>query len=175
MSAIADFLRQIAIFLEAGPALLITAVMLVLAMPPMALVHELGHAAAALALRPGPVAVSVGGERSLVVCNMGRMTIRINPLTLPWRSVGVTGFKPPESRAQASAIALAGPAASIVGCILGWDALTLVEPGLLHDFLWVFTLVSLTTAIFNLVPFTFKDSQGHRRRSDGATILAAIR
>jgi hypothetical protein len=175
VSTIADFLRLLAIFLESGPTFLVTLAMLFLAMPPLVLVHELGHAGAALALRPGPVSVSVGAERPLVLCGIGRMTIAINPLMFPWRPRAVCGYKTPQSPGQAALIAFAGPAASIVACILGWDALTLVEPGLLHDFIWVWTFVSVMIAVLNLLPFTFKDSHGNRRGSDGAMILAALR
>ncbi len=175
MSTIADFLRQLAIFLESGPTFLVTFAMLFFAMPPLTVVHELGHAGAALALRPGPVSVSVGAERPLVLCSIGRMTIAINPVMLPWRPRAVCGYKPPETPGQAALIAFAGPAASIVACIVGWDALTLVEPGWFHDFLWVWTFVSFMVAIVNLVPFTFKDARGNRRGSDGALILAALR
>jgi hypothetical protein len=173
--AIADAFRGLASFIDSAPPPLLMLAMVVLTLPLHALIHELGHAGAALALRPGRVAVSVGAERPLVACAMGRMTIAFNPLVLPWRVSAACAYKTPSSQNEAALIAIAGPAASIATCILAWETVGRVDPGLLHAALWAWTLVSFVAAIANLVPYTFTDSRGHRGRSDGATILAALR
>jgi hypothetical protein len=161
-------------FLDSSPPTLVMLTMVLLALPPNALVHELGHAGAALALRPGRVAVSVGSEQPLVVWDLGRMTIAVNPLVLPWRLGAACAYEAPETRAQAALIAFAGPAASMATCLLAWSALAFLGPGLLHAFLWGLTFVSLITTVVSLAPFSFNDAQGNRRGSDGAIILAAL-
>jgi len=97
--ALADFLRHVATFLEAGPGPFITLAMLFVVLPPLVLAHELGHAGAALALRPGQVTVSVGSRKRLVACTIGRLTVGMHVLMLPWRAGGLCGYTPQESRA----------------------------------------------------------------------------
>jgi hypothetical protein len=175
VSAFDNALRGFMTFMDSGPAPPILLGLILLTHPLLSLVHELGHAGAALALLPGRVAVTIGGQPPVVVRDLGRMTIALHPVMLPWRFHAACTYEAQGSRAETAVIALTGPAASLLTCIVMWSALVRVGPGLVHDVLFVMTLVSLVEAVGNLVPMTLTDSRGIRRRTDGATILAALR
>jgi hypothetical protein len=73
-------------------------------------------------------------------------------------------------------IALAGPAASLVGTMLTAWALSACSPsGVLHDLLWAATLGG-AFAVLNLVPITFQEQRdGPPVRTDGRLALDALR
>jgi hypothetical protein len=146
-------------------------------------VHELGHAAAALALRPGRrVWVVVGRHphrgphpyptRWVV---LGRLAIAFNPMPALRRIAGICVYEPPVMRTERALIAFAGPAADLAAGLVTWNGLMRVDPGLLHDVLWVTTFSFLIKAVVNLLPFSSTDSGGIRSPSDGAVIIGALR
>jgi hypothetical protein len=144
-----------------------------LTMPFLLLLHELGHAAAALALRPGGVAVGIGREPHLFHIVLGRLMVAFHPWVGFWRAHGVCMYQRPESRTEDAIIAAAGPAASLLACIVTRTMLVNVSPGLLHDALAVMTLYLLSTGVVSLVPRSF-DRHGTRMRSDGGLIVDAL-
>lgn len=171
MSEVWDILRGIP---EGVPPPWVLVPMLLLATAPLTVLHELGHAAAALALTPGRVGVAMGRQPSLAACSVGRMTVACHPVMLPWR-LHAGCVHDPASPAREAAIALAGPASSLLSCIVAASALVRVESGLVYDALFVMTYVALFTAVGNLVPLTFTDSRGARTRTDGAIVVDALR
>lgn len=101
-------------FLEAGPPWLAAVVLLSLAAVPCALVHELGHAFAAAALREG-------GDQ------MGRR--------------------------RSAAVALAGPAASTLGCVAALGAYGMLPSGgLAHDVTWALVIAGVAGVLLDLLP-----------------------
>jgi hypothetical protein len=161
--------------MDAAPPPWAWLVLFFLTEPLHALIHELGHGAAALALRPGRVAVAIGRRPPLVVWRLGRMTISFHLLMPLWRNHADCTHEAEGSRGEAALIALAGPAASLLTCIVAWSALVRVGSGLLHDLLFAMTFISFISAVGNLVPLTVTDYRGTRRRTDGAVIVAALR
>jgi hypothetical protein len=176
VSAIDLALHEFTNFMDGGPPPpWVVLPLFVLTKPLLALVHELGHAGAALALSSGRVAIAIGRRPPLIARDLGRLTIAFHPLAPVFRNHAECTHPAPRSRAEDALIALAGPAASLLTCVVARSALVHVSHGLLHDTLWMITFLSLVATVGNLVPFTFTDSQGRRRRSDGATIVAALR
>jgi hypothetical protein len=170
VSAVGHVLRELTTFVDSGPPPWFLLLLIFVTYPVVSLVHELGHAGAALALLPGRVAITVGGHQPLVACDLGRMALAIHPVALPWRFHATCAYEAPASRVESALIALAGPAASLLTAIGLSNALARAGAGLLHDVLWTLTFCSLGAAIVNLVPFTFTN-----RPSDGALIVAALR
>jgi hypothetical protein len=143
--------------------------------PLLSLLHELGHAGAALVLLPGRVVVRVGGPKPLVIREAGRLTVGLHPVMVPWRFDAVCAYEAPGSRLETAVVALAGPAASLITGMVAASAFVRVEPGLPHDLLGVMTLASFFTVIVCLLPLTLTDSTGARLKTDGATVVAALR
>jgi hypothetical protein len=120
---------------------------------PAALVHELGRAAAALALTRGRVCVLLGSGRPLFSVRLGRLLI--GPTT-GWLWGGECLHAPATSRRRATAILLAGP---LVGdlCFLGAAAAAISWRGGATSHAWlqlalfVFALVALTRSSVDLV------------------------
>lgn len=176
MPALASVLSGLTNFIDAVPQPWVLLPLVLVIQPPLALVHELGHGAAALALLPGRVAVAIGRRPPLVVRRVRRMTIALHPVAPFWRNNATCAWEGRPSTTEAALIASAGPGASLLTSIIAWSAVLLVGgPGLPRDVLWVAAFVSLGSAIGNLVPFTFSDARGAPRRSDGAIIVAAFR
>ena len=73
-------------------------------------------------------------------------------------------------------IALAGPAASLVGVVLSGALLGAVDSGgVLHGLLWAATAVGII-CVLNLIPFELQDRKdGPVMRSDGWLALDALR
>jgi hypothetical protein len=145
----------------------------VLTMPLLVFVHELGHAAAALALLQGRVAVGVGRPPHVVHLAFGRLTVAFHPWIGLWRAHGLCAHRRPDSWTGEVLIAAAGPAASLLGCIVTRCVLVRVGPGLLHDALAVMTLYFLTAGVASLVPRSFH-TYGSPMRSDGGLIVDAL-
>ena len=173
MSAVDTILRGFANFMDSMPPVVNFLPLAFLVVPPLALIHELGHAAAALVLRPGErVGVVVGRPPHLVRFVLGgRLFIAYRPLLPLWRIDGVCIYENMASPTVHAVIASAGPAATLATCLIAWNALALVGPGMLHDILWTIVLFELFSFVGNMLPLTSQDG----KRSDGATILAGFR
>jgi hypothetical protein len=120
---------------------------------PAALIHELGRAAAALALTKGRVCVLLGSGRTLFTLRVGRLLIGANRT---WLWGGECLHAPTASRRRSTLIALTGPLAGNVA-FLAAAALAITWNGGATDHaalqlgLFVFALVALTRASVDLV------------------------
>jgi hypothetical protein len=120
---------------------------------PAALVHELGRAAAALALTRGRVCVLLGSGRPLFSVRVGRLLIGA---TTRWLWGGECLHAPTASRRRATAILLTGPLAGDL-CFLAAGAAAITWRGGATQHAWmqlalfVFALVALTRASADLV------------------------
>jgi hypothetical protein len=141
-----------------------------LAGPVVLLVHELGHAAAALLLTKGPVVVQTG-RRAFVTPRVGRLTLALGPGGL---QAGACWHLAPESRSAEAAIALAGPLASLLTAMAAGTALLVVDPprgaGLALAALGVLAALD---AVGNLVPILHparRTVTGAPQASDGLIV-----
>jgi hypothetical protein len=102
--------------------------------------------------------------------------MRINAFARPDRAGGLATFD--ASRATPRdmlLIALAGPAASLVGFVVAAWAMSGAPHGLLRDLLWAATGDS-AFAVLNLVPLTLSERRGGSAlRTDGRIALDALR
>jgi len=115
--------------------------------------HELGHAVAARRRLGGAARVSIGNAGKLETIRLGEITVSLNALGHPGRRAGFAAFE--ASRATARdvvLIALAGPAASLVG--LGFTAWALAVSqgiGVLRNLLRAAAAARLVT-LLNVIP-----------------------
>jgi len=120
---------------------------------PAALLHELGRAAAALALTKGRVCVLLGSGRTVRTIRVGRLMIGA---TKGWLWGGECLHAPSASKRRATAILLTGPLASNLAfaaaltAAITWDA-GARDHAALQLGLFVFALVALTRASVDLV------------------------
>jgi hypothetical protein len=120
---------------------------------PAALVHELGRAAAALALTKGRVCVLLGAGRPLFSVRIGRLLI--GP-TRTWLWGGECLHAPTTSRRRATVILLTGPLAGDLAFVTAFAAAVTWKGGALnhtalHLALFVFALVALIRASIDLL------------------------
>jgi hypothetical protein len=120
---------------------------------PAALLHELGRAAAALALTKGRVCVLLGSGRTVRTVRVGRLMIGA---TKTWLWGGECLHAPTASRRRATAILLTGPLASnaafaaALALAVTWDG-GVTQHASLQLGLFVFALVALTRASVDLI------------------------
>ncbi len=120
---------------------------------PAALIHELGRAAAALALSKGRVCVLLGSGRTLFTVRVGRLLIGA---TRTWLWGGECLHAPATSRRRSTVIALTGPLAGNAAFVAA-TALAVTWRGgpTDHDAaqlrLFVFALVALTRATMDMI------------------------
>jgi hypothetical protein len=120
---------------------------------PAALLHELGRAAAALALTKGRVCVLLGSGRTLFTVRIGRLLVGA---TKGWLWGGECLHDPSASRRRTTAILLTGPLAGDLAFLAAFAAAVTwrggpTEHAALQAGLFVFALVSLTRASLDLV------------------------
>ena len=163
-------------FMDASPGLLGFPFGFIIAGIPVVLLHELGHALAAIRLLGGDVEVSVGSVGKIADTRLGGIAVSLNAVSNPIGTSGSAEFD--ASRATARdvlLIALAGPAASFVGTVLTASLFVGASAGVLRDFLWAATFVG-ALGVLNLIPFTLKERRnGPSMRSDGRLALDALR
>lgn len=164
-------------FMDSGPPLLLALLYLTIVGVPATLAHELGHAIAARRLLGAEVGITVGSTAKMVEMRLGEISVSLNALAHPARVAGSAMFN--ASRATARdvlLIALAGPAASIVGKLITAWALSRVAPaGLAHDLFWAATLAG-GFGVLELVPLTLQERRrGPSIRTDGRLALDALR
>lgn len=119
---------------------------------PAALIHELGRAAAALALTQGRVCVLLGSGRTLFTVRVGRLLIGANRT---WLWGGECLHAPTASRRRSTLILLTGPLAGNLAFLLAAAAAVTWHAGptdgpLLQLALFAFALVALTRASVDL-------------------------
>jgi hypothetical protein len=164
-------------FMDSSPGLLVELLLILIASVPLVLIHELGHAVVARRLIGGDVQVAIGDTGRLAELQLGQISLTLNALSRPGNVAGVAEFD--DSRATARDIvwiALAGPAASLVGTVLSALAFSAVAPsGVLHDFLWAMTFGGVF-GVANIVPLTIEERRNGRVvRTDGRLALDALR
>jgi hypothetical protein len=120
---------------------------------PAALLHELGRAAAALALTRGRVCVLLGSGRTLFTVRIGRLLVGA---TKGWLWGGECLHDTTTSRRRATAILLTGPLAGDLAFLAAFSAAVTWHGGptqhaALQAGLFVFALVSLTRASLDLI------------------------
>lgn len=126
---------------------------IVAATVPAALVHELGRAAAALALTQGRVCVLLGSGRALFSVRVGRLMVGA---TRTWLWGGECLHAPTASKRRATAILLTGPLAGNAAFLAAFAVAVTWHGGptqgpLLQLGLFVFALVALTRASLDLL------------------------
>jgi Zn-dependent protease len=164
-------------FMNSSPGVPISLLYLAIAAIPVTLLHELGHAIAARRLLGGDVQVSVGTAGKLAEMRLGQIAMSVNALSHPGKTAGIAEFDDSNATARdILLIALAGPAASLVGTALtAWALSTAAPASVLHDLLWAATLAGVF-GVLNLVPITFQDNRnGPSVRTDGRLALDALR
>jgi hypothetical protein len=159
-----------------GTGPLLALVYIAVAGLPMTLLHELGHAVAAVRLLGEDVKVEVGSVGRFAELQLGRIAVSMNAVAGPGRA-GVAEFD--DSRATARdvlLIAVAGPAASLVGVLVAAFVLYAASPaGVVAGLLWTATLVGIV-GVLNIVPFRYQTSRrAPAWRSDGRLALDAAR
>lgn len=170
-----QMVQQFADFMDGISAPLFAATLLVGAAP-LALVHELGHAFAAVLRVPGKVIVRLGGDNPTATFDLGRITVRFHPIVRPWRFDAVCMWSDEATRGDTFLIALAGPAASIAAALAAVAAAQSVfTSGTAHQVLTYVALEGLVAGVLCLVPMTLTDSRGVRMRTDGSLAIRAIR
>ena len=163
-------------FMASSPGLPISLLYIIVAAIPVTLLHELGHAVAARRLLGGDVQVSVGSAGKIAEMRLGDIAVSVNALGHPARVAGLAEFDGSRATARDVAlIALAGPAASLVGtAITGW-LFASTSAGVVDDLLWAATGAGVF-GVLNLVPITFQERRnGPAMRSDGRLALDALR
>ena len=107
---------------------------------------------------------------------LGEITVSLNALSEPGRLGGYAEFD--DSRATARdvvLIAVAGPAASLVGTVFTAWLFSGAPAGTLRDVLWALTLAGVF-GVLNLIPFSFQERRdGPSLRTDGRLALDALR
>jgi Peptidase M50B-like len=151
----------------AVPRQSLLAIILVL-WPLVVLVHEAGHAAAALVLTRGPVTIRLGGDQPAMKLRAWRVAVSID-LPGVWLGGGVAGWRGSLGRASRAAITFAGPLATLVsGAVAAAVAASIGPERRLAHWCVVFAFQSLLTALVTLTPV-------FGERNDGSKLLAIWR
>jgi hypothetical protein len=146
---------------------------ILLAGPLVMLVHELGHAAAALALTRGPVVVQTG-RRAFLTPRIGRLTLAIGPGGL---QAGACWHLAPESRRAEAAIAAAGPLASLATAATAATACLLAPPRAAGLALAAVAVLAALDALANLWPALHparRTVTGAPQESDGRIVARCL-
>ncbi len=164
-------------FMDGMPSLPVLFLLGAVASPALVVIHELGHALAALWRTTGPVFVRIGAKERRWAIRAGRFAMEAGPSELALAG-GFCAYDPtgvsPLSRAT---IAMAGPIASLAGAAVAavmWSH----TGGPVHDFLSVATLGGLFAGVINALPLTFEGKENgvnHVARLDGLHALDALR
>jgi hypothetical protein len=172
-----SIVEAIARFLDADPGFVILMLCLPVAGGAVTLVHELGHAVAARRLLGGDVNVMVGSVGKLAELRLGQIRLTLHALEHPARADGYAEFDAARATARdILLIALAGPAASLVGTVLTAWALSAAPPtGVVHDLLWTATLAGVF-GVLNIIPLSIQERRGGPSlQTDGRVVLDAVR
>lgn len=171
--ALADHL---VVFMNDSPGLLAGVVYVLVASIPVVLLHELGHAAVAQRRLGAEVDVTVGGWAEFARLRLGQISVSLNVLGRYGTASGVAKFDAARATARdILVIAVAGPAASLVGTVATAWAWSATTSGIGHHLLWAATAVG-ATAVLNLIPLAYQERRGGATfRTDGLVVLDAVR
>jgi hypothetical protein len=164
-------------FMDAMPAFPAVLVAMLVVTGPATLFHELGHAIVARHRLSTAVDIHVGTTGRLTTVHLGPIAAHIAVLGLPGRAAGTATFDASNMTAKdALAIALAGPAASLLWLVVSARAWDLHSGGMLGGLLWAATFAGVAGSLLNLVPMTLLESDGRTTiRTDGRQALDAWR
>jgi hypothetical protein len=161
-------------FMDAMPAVPIAVLATMVVAVPVTLVHELGHALMARRRLDTEVDVQVGTSGRIATVRLGRIAAEIHAWGMPGRVAGQAAFDGSAATAlDAALIALAGPAASLIGfvvCACAWSA---TSGGIVRDLLWAATLEGAGASLVNLIPMALHEHGGRVVRTDGRVVLDA--
>jgi hypothetical protein len=147
----------------------------VVGVPLLVLIHELGHALAAVARTTGRVEVYVGREPAMANFRVGRVGVHLHPNLHGAARLGFCQHRQPGRRLDRVLIALAGPVASLVGGIVALLAASATSHFVQTAFL-VLAALSFWITVACLVPMTYRKKGGLQAvDSDGRLILNALR
>jgi hypothetical protein len=144
------------------------------------LIHEGGHLFAALWTGQERVSLRIGTFGQLIDQRLGSVRMNVALATAPWRSGGEVSFDAARTTArQMLGIALAGPAASLVGAAAtAWIAASTDSTAVSEFFAWA-TVAGVLAVILTLIPMTLTEGTRHRPgarvKSDGGHALDALR
>jgi hypothetical protein len=139
----------------------------VLGLPPSILLHEFGHALAALRFTNKPVSITVGVPGIGVDVQAGRLWIHFSP----FGGSGICHHTLAKQRLQQAAIALAGPFASFVAAVVLYFAAVNLSSAAQTILLTVAAVNAF--GLLALVPTTMLSTQN--RPSDGLRVLYLLR
>lgn len=145
-------------YLDDGPGMLAAVVYIAIGAIPATLLHELGHALAALARPDTPVGVAVGSFGKLAEVRLGQSTLSGSAARdILW-------------------IALAGPLASLAGLAASVAVLGVAPAsGVAHDLAWA-AVFGNGVGVLNLIPLRLQERpDGARMHTDGRLALDAAR
>jgi hypothetical protein len=181
MSALVDLLYAIASalmdFMNSAPPVLLWLVLIPVVGAPLTLLHELGHALAALRLLGDRVDVVIGTHGRVARVRLGRIALAVNAWAPLAGVAGTASFDDSAARARDVLwIALAGPAVSLAGTVLTAVALGATDRGgLAHHVLWTATALGASAGVLNLIPMSADGPMSDGLRSDGRLALDALR
>jgi len=145
--------------------------------PPLVLIHELGHALAALWRTDGPVFVRIGARHRRWALRTGRFRMEAGPSEMAFAG-GFCAYDPRSaSPLSLAVIAMSGPLASLAGAAATAFLWTKTH-GLARDAMNAATIEGAIAAIVNALPLTFtgrRDGVEHAVRLDGLIALDAMR
>jgi hypothetical protein len=160
--------------LNAGP-LWLSLLLIALTSLPATLLHEVGHALVARRLLGSEVGIRVGGLGRGVVMKVGGVTTTLGALGDPTGAAGVAEFDATYATVDdVVLIALAGPAASLLGFLACVAGLSSVSHGFLRVTVSALALINLI-GVLNLLPFRWRDRRNVQlASSDGRMIMDAL-
>ena len=142
-------------------------------------IHESGHLLAALSTRQEQVSLRIGSFGGLIEERLGAVRMEVSVFAAPWRSSGAVSFDAAQTTAQQMlGIALAGPAASLVGAAgTAWLAAS-SSSSAVSEFFAAATVAGVFAGILNLIPMTLTEGTrrqpGDRLATDGRHALNAL-
>ena len=147
---------------------------ILLAGPLVMLIHELGHAVAALVLTRGPVVVQTG-RRAFLTPRIGRLTLAIGPGGL---QAGACWHRAPDTQGREAVIAAAGPIASLALATIAGCACLALDPSRTAGLaLAAIAVLGILDAIGNLIPLLHparRTVTGAPQESDGRIVARCL-
>jgi hypothetical protein len=169
--------QRIVDFMDALPPVPVLFVLAVLVTPPLVVIHELGHALAALWQTDGPVFVRIGAKERGWALRTGRFSMEAGPSEVEL-AAGFCAYDGTRcSPVGRAVIAMSGPLASLIGAVaaaLLWGATS----GPVRDVFAAATLGGVLAGVINAMPLTFERTRNGTKsmlRLDGLHALEALR
>lgn len=139
-------------FMSSGPGGWEWLGMLLIVTPLVTFWHELGHAVAARRLLGGDVRIEVGEGVKRWERRFAGIDLSIGSFTRPIGIAGRCIYTGYPSAGEQATIALAGPAATLLGFVLSVAVLSHSNVGSLHSLAWMATMLQGAGLVLNLIP-----------------------